>query len=56
MTALMKLLRRARANPRVPLVVLALLLVVAGIVLLGSAASREAQARKSVDRPTGEGA
>jgi cell division protease FtsH len=49
MTALMKLLRRARANPRVPLAVLALLLVVAGIALLGSAASREAQARKSAD-------
>jgi cell division protease FtsH len=49
MTALKKLLLRARAHPRVPLAVLALLLAVAGIALLGSSAAREAEARKSAE-------
>ena len=49
MTALRKLLRRARANARVPVVLLSVLLVVAGFLLLTQEATREANARKSAE-------
>jgi hypothetical protein len=47
MTAFKKLLRRARANSRVPIAVLSVLLVMAGFVLLTQEATRETNARKS---------
>jgi cell division protease FtsH len=49
MTTAKKLLRRARANPRVPIAVLILLGVVAAFILLGQEAAREADARKSAE-------
>jgi len=47
MNALKKLFKRLRANPRVPVAVLSLMLVVVGFVLLAQEATRETNARKS---------
>ena len=47
MTALKKLIKRVRANSRVPVAMLSVLLVVAGFVLLAQEATRETNARKS---------
>jgi cell division protease FtsH len=47
MTALKKILKRVRANSRVHIAVLSVLLVVAGFVLLAQEATREANSRKS---------
>src|SRR4051812_7331492 len=49
MTTLKKHLQRARANPRVPIAVLCVTLVIAGLALLGHEARRETDARKSAD-------
>jgi cell division protease FtsH len=49
MTALKKLLKRARANSRVSVAVLCAILFVAGLVLLSQEAQRETNARKSAD-------
>ncbi len=49
MTTLKKLLARARAHPRVPIAVFAALVAGAGLLALGKEASRETDARKSVD-------
>ena len=47
MTVLKKLLKRMRANSRVPVAALSVLLVVAGFALLAQEATRETNARKS---------
>src|SRR6516225_1227674 len=47
MTALKKLLRRARANPRATLVIVVALALVAGLAGLGRYVAVEADARKS---------
>ena len=49
MTALQKLLKRARANSRVLFASISVLLVVAGLALLNHEATREAGARKNAD-------
>jgi cell division protease FtsH len=47
MSSFKMLLKRARANPRVPLALLAVVLTVVGLVALDSKARRETEARKS---------
>src|ERR1700712_2493073 len=47
MTAFKKFIKRLRANSRVPVAVLSVMLVVAGFLLLAQEATRESNARKS---------